>query len=84
MKTLYFILILSLIVGCNSTDNEYVITGSFKEKRVEDWIYLINPKINTGHVDSAAIINGKFEFSGLVEVPEMYYLSYSYILYFNM
>jgi hypothetical protein len=76
MKAIYSLLFLLLIIGCNSNENKYVIAGSFKEKQVENWIYLINPKINTGDVDSAKVINGRFEFRGLVEVSEICYLSY--------
>ena len=77
MKTIYLLLILSLIAGCNSKENRCVISGSFKEEQVEDWIYLINPMINEGHFDSAEIIDGRFKFNGSVEVSEMYYLSYN-------
>jgi len=77
MKTISFFLILALIVGCNSEETQYVISGSFKNKQAKDWIYLIYPDVKTGHADSAEIIDGRFEFSDLVEVPEMYYLSYN-------
>lgn len=66
---------LILLFGCNSS-NKYVISGSFKEKQDEEWIYLLKFLDSGLKIDSVKIVNGHFEFKGSVEFPEIQYLSY--------
>ena len=75
MKSIFYLLTLTLLVSCSSK-NEYTINGSFKGDQNEQWIYLTRVIDSNPQVDSARIENGQFHFSGTVEFPEVYALTY--------
>ena len=57
-------------------DNQYVIHGSFNREQNEKWVYLVRFMDNHPKVDSTRIIDGKFTFTGTVDYPELYGISY--------
>jgi len=75
MRTTTLLLILALIIGCNSKKDQYVISGSFLDDQVKEWIYLIQLTPDGFKVDSAEVVIGKFEFNGSVDITELFYLS---------
>jgi thiol-disulfide isomerase/thioredoxin len=75
-KLIHTLCILTLLFSC-AQKNQYIINGSLSEKGTGDWIYLLHPgNINSSIVDSAHIINEKFQFKGNIDLPELYFLSY--------
>lgn len=74
----YFILVFTVLflVSCNSK-KEYTITGSFTDTQTEEWIFLHNAFSEELILDSARIIDGSFQFSGTIEQPDIYALSYN-------
>ncbi|WP_340111733.1 DUF4369 domain-containing protein [Maribellus mangrovi] len=73
-KIVLQLLILALgFMSCNS-NKEFEITGQLPDKSFDgEWIYLV-PMVNAPveRVDSTTIRDGKFSFSGKVDLPEIY------------
>jgi len=68
------LLLLALVISCSQTP-QYTINGTL-EGSSEELIYL--QKRGDGEfikIDSALVTEGMFTFTGVVEIPEMYYLS---------
>jgi thiol-disulfide isomerase/thioredoxin len=72
-------LILAFIILFACTDKHtYTIHGSFISESSEDWIYLDKIDFEKGYLsDSAKIENGRFEFSGSIQLPEVYTFRYN-------
>ena len=78
MKTAaLYIFVFVLLTACHSK-NTYTIRGSFKEESTEKWIYLRKFDFEEGHQhDSARIKNGEFEFTGTIQLPEVFEIQYN-------
>ena len=74
MKKIILFLFILTILSCNTKD-KYTITGQFSENQNEEWIYLQKVFSQDIILDSARIINGRFEFKGSIKQPEIYALS---------
>jgi thiol-disulfide isomerase/thioredoxin len=76
MKTpICYLVVLMFITGCTSK-KEYFINGSIIGEQNEKWIYLVKFMKSNPTIDSAKIENGKFKFSGKIDVPEIYGIHY--------
>ena len=76
MKYLYFVIILVFFVSCKS-NNTYIIHGTFSSDQDEEYIVLQTVLDTAPEIDSVRIVDGKFTFTGEIENPDIYALSYS-------
>lgn len=74
-----FLLQLLVILTFNSYSQKmkYTIKGTLVGNHHEEWIFLGKYMENPLHLDSAKIINNRFEFTGLVSFPEVYGITFS-------
>jgi len=74
-----FILVLFaglLLFSCSQPKNQFEISGNIAQA-TEDWVVLARFVDNDLlPVDSLQVKKGKFDFKGIVEIPEMYYLHF--------
>ncbi|MFB6341272.1 DUF4369 domain-containing protein [Saccharicrinis sp. FJH62] len=75
MKNFILVFTVLILLSCHSK-NEYTISGSFTNDQSEEWIYLQKAFSEELILDSARIIEGNFQFSGKIDRPEIYALSY--------
>ncbi len=77
MRSLFFVLIVSLLAfSCSSPENQFKITGNL-EGVTEGWVILAKAADNDlSPMDSVMVKEGKFEFEGIIDIPEMYYLHF--------
>lgn len=72
-----FLLALLSVVACQSKPDGYVIKGSIEGAPENAWIYMTGEFWAPMHYyDSVQIKNGRFEFKGKVDVPELRYITY--------
>jgi len=78
MKNLFWILILSIFLGaCSSKDTQFTISGNI-EALPDGQVKLsniVNDELNA--VDSTESIDGSFQFTGNIESPELYLLTFA-------
>jgi len=76
MRNLFFVLIASLIAfSCSKPVNQFTITG--KLEGAEGWVVLAKVADNDLFpLDSMQVKEGKFNFTGTIDIPEMYYLHF--------
>ena len=73
MKAILKILIVILLIGCNTNKNSFTINAN--TDRVGDAILLkIDPVEN--NIDTTSITNGKFSFKKTIEEEELYRLKF--------
>ena len=75
MKSIFYLIAVLILVSCQK-NNSYVLNGSFSGDQNEEWIYMVKFLGSYLDRDSAKIENGKFQFKGNIEVPEVYALHY--------
>lgn len=75
MKLIIYLFVILFLISCQK-NNSYVLNGSFSGNQNEEWIYMIKFLGDYSERDSAKIENGKFQFKGNIEVPEVYVLHY--------
>lgn len=75
MKTTTILCAVLLLLASCSKKEQYTISGSITDK--EPSIIYLQQRIegNWKNIDSVQMVNGKFEFTGTVTVPDAYYLS---------
>jgi hypothetical protein len=56
------------------SDNEFHLRGQVAGQFDENWVYLVKFYSNQPQVDSAEVSNGKFNFSGTIDYPELFVL----------
>lgn len=71
MKTTIITISILLLFSCTS-EHKYSIVGTLAEDQGKEWMYLQKLWSQELQVDSARIEDGKFSFSGIIEVPEIY------------
>ena len=78
MKTsILSIFIFAVLATCQSK-NTYTIHGCFKDEPAEEWIYLEKFDFEEDHQhDSALIKKGRFEFTGTIQLPEVFEIRYN-------
>ena len=69
MKWSFIIIVLQLLVGCQSNDG-YVIKGDLAGAPENEWIYLMDVDQHQ-YYDSVQLHDGRFEFRGKVNLPEL-------------
>lgn len=69
MKWSFIIIVLQLLVGCQSNDG-YVIKGELAGAPENEWIYLMDVDQHQ-YYDSVQLHDGRFEFRGKVNLPEL-------------
>jgi thiol-disulfide isomerase/thioredoxin len=75
MKSIIYLFAILFLVSCQK-NNSYVLNGSFSGDQNEEWIYMVKFLGDYSERDSAKIENGKFQFKGNIEEPEVYVLHY--------
>ncbi len=75
MKTyaLSGLLLLSLLISCKSRPEGYIIEGEIQGLKPNEIVYLYDNSIKT-YIDSTTSEKSKFEFSGSVAEPSLYYV----------
>lgn len=66
----------ALFTACNSSST-FTIHGTFTDEPTEEWIFLEKFDFEEGHQhDSAFIKNGRFTFTGHIQLPEVFEIRY--------
>lgn len=76
MKLLIYIIAIMFSAKSTQLNKSYTLNGSFNGETSEEWIYMVKFMGNYAFRDSAKIENGKFQFKGVIDVPEMYAFHY--------
>lgn len=76
MRVFQLLAVIIVTIGCESK-NRYQIKGEFTSVTDERWIYLVKFMEPNPTMDSVKIENGKFNFNGSIDFPEIYGLHFN-------
>lgn len=75
MKLIIILYCLCLFIACQNKPDGYVLRGELEGAPDGDWVFLTNVEQKV-YYDSVQLKNGKFEFRGKVENPELRCVTY--------
>lgn len=77
MRNVFLLFIaVTLLFSCSQPSNQFKISGTL-EGASEGWVILAKAVDNDlSPLDSVIVKGGKFDFTGTIEIPEMYYLHF--------
>ncbi len=71
-SSIYFLLV--LIFGCSQKPEGFIIQGNVAGFKDSTMLYLHNPDLQE-NIDSAIVVNGKFQFDGFLSEPQRLYVN---------